>query len=57
MKKQFLSFFALGAYVLGSIGGFGYAAYSKAWPIAVSVIILAVMAWPQAKKYWQNLNS
>lgn len=56
MKKKIISFIILVFYALGSIGGFGYACYSGAYLIAVSVIALAVMAFPTAKKAFQELT-
>lgn len=56
MKKlNFPAFFGLCAYVLGAIGGFGYALYSKAYLIAACIVILAVMAFPKAKEWWKGL--
>ena len=55
MKTQYLSFIILALYVLGSIGGFGYACYSGAYLIAVAVVALAVMAWPTAWKCIKDL--
>ncbi len=54
--KRFASFFGLCAYALGSIGGFGYAMYSKAYLIGVCVFILAAMAWPTAKRLFKVLT-
>ena len=48
-------FFGLFAYVVGAIGGFGYACYCKAYVIAVCIILLAVMAFPTAKKWFKEL--
>lgn len=50
MKQGFISFIILALYILGSIGGFGYAVYSGAYLISIAIIALAVMAWPTAKK-------
>ena len=50
MKKEIFSFIILALYILGAIGGFGYAVYSDAKLIAVAVLALAVMAWPTAWK-------
>lgn len=43
------------AYVVGAIGGFGYAMYCKAYFIAVCVIALAVMAFPTVKSCYNKL--
>lgn len=48
--KQFINFFAFVAYLLGTIGGFGYAAWGGSWPIAVAIIILAILAFPEVKR-------
>ena len=56
MKKQILSFIGLCAYAMGTIGGFGFSVYGGSWPVAISVLILAVMAWPTAKKLWNDLS-
>lgn len=56
MKKQFLSFIGICAYAMGTIGGFGFSAWGGSWPVAISVIILAVMAWPTAKKLWNDMS-
>lgn len=55
MKKLF-AFVCLCAYVMGAIGGFGYALYGGSWPIAIAIVILAVMAWPTAVNQWRVLN-
>lgn len=56
MKKQFLSFIGICAYVMGTIGGFGFSVYGGSWPVAIAVLILAFMAWPTAFNYWKYLN-
>lgn len=48
--KQFLHFFYLCLYVLGSIGGLGYTLYNEAYLIA------AAMAFPTSKRWWIELN-
>lgn len=55
MKKEIFSFFILALYILGTIGGFGYAVYSDAKVISVAVLALAVMAWPTAWKCIKDL--
>lgn len=57
MKKQFISFIGICAYTMGTIGGFGFSAWGGSWPVAIAVLILAVMAFPTAKQLWKNLNS
>ena len=53
MKKGILYTFILMLYAMGSIGGFGYACYSGAYLIAFAVLVLAVMAFPTAKRVFQ----
>ena len=50
MKKEIISFIILALYILGSIGGVGYAVYSGAYLISIAVLALAVISWPTAKK-------
>ena len=56
MKKYFVAFFWLIVYVVGLVGGVGYAAYSVAWIIAICVILLGVMAFPKAKEAFKILS-
>lgn len=53
--KKLVSFFGACAYVLGAIGGFGYALYSKAYLVGICIVVLAVMAFPTMKKFVQDL--
>ena len=55
MLKKFGYFFGLCAYTVGAIGGFGYAAYCKAWFIAICVVVLAAMAFPTVKSFYNKL--
>lgn len=52
--KGLLQFITLALYVLGAIGGFGYACYSGAYLIAVAVLVLVVMALPTAKRIFKE---
>lgn len=54
MKKGILYTFILMLYAMGSIGGFGYACYSGAYLIAFAVLVLAIMAFPTAKRVFQE---
>ena len=56
MIKKFGSFFGMCAYIVGAIGGFGFAMYNKAYFIAVCVLLLAAMAFPTLKKFFKNLT-
>ena len=37
---------------MGIIGGIGYAIYGGSWPIAIGVVVFAVLAWPGIKRVW-----
>ncbi len=52
--KGIISMFLLMLYAMGSIGGFGYACYSGAYLIAAAVLVLAIMAFPTAKRLFQE---
>ena len=52
--KGIISMFLLMLYAMGSIGGFGYAMYCKAYVIAAAVLVLAIMAFPTAKRLFQE---
>ena len=54
--KKILYLIILFAYVVGIIGGIGYACYSHAWVIAVAVAILGAMAFPTAKTIYEKIT-
>jgi len=56
MVKCLISFAIICLYLLGSIGGFGYAVYNGAYPIAAGVLALAIMAYPKAWECFKNLR-
>lgn len=56
MKKYFVAFFWLIVYLVGLIGGVGYAAYCGAWVIAVCAALLGVMAFPVVKEAFKILR-
>ena len=53
--KKIYNFLGLCAYILGSIGGFGYAMYSGAYIIGICIAVLGVMAYPTAKKWYKKI--
>ena len=55
MKKYF-SFIMICLYVLGVIGGLGWALYSGGYLIAVGVCAVAYMAWDKVVEYYHNLT-
>jgi hypothetical protein len=52
--KGIISMFLLMLYAMGSIGGFGYACYCKAYVIAAAVLVLAILAFPTIKKVFKE---
>jgi hypothetical protein len=52
--KGIISMFLLMLYAMGSIGGFGYAMYCKAYVIAAAVLIVAAMAFPTIRKAFKE---
>jgi hypothetical protein len=54
--KKFVSFIMICLYVLGTIGGLGWVLYSEGYVIAVGVVAVAFMAFPSAKKYFNDLT-
>lgn len=54
MAKGVFYMMMMMAYLMGSIGGFGYAIYCKAYVIAAAVALLAWMAFPKAKEYFEK---
>lgn len=55
--KKLKDFGILAAFVLGTIGGIGYAIWGGSWPIAVAVAVLAVLAFPSARAALKDLTS
>jgi len=54
--KKYLYLIILFAYVMGVIGGIGYAVYSGAYVIAVTVAILGALAFPTAKEIYKKIT-
>lgn len=55
--KMVLAWAVICLYLLGSIGGFGYALYNRAWLIAVGVLAVAVLAFPTVRKLFSEAQS
>jgi hypothetical protein len=55
MFKKILSFLELCAWVVGTLGGFGWCAFNHAWLIALCIVALAVMAFPCARQAFKEL--
>ncbi len=56
MNKIF-SFIMICLYLLGLLGGIGYAIYNSAYVIAVGVAALGYMAFPKVKECFNDLQS
>lgn len=55
--KKLISFLGLFAYVIGLFGGLGYLLMIDEKPIALCIVVLGIMAFPTAKKFWKELNT
>jgi len=55
MKKKFLSLVMLALAALGSIGGLGWSLYNGGYVIAVGVVGLTYLAWPEIVKHFKVL--
>ena len=55
MAKNLFYFVMLALYVLGTINGIGYSLYIGEWMTAIGVAVLAIMAFPTAKNYFEYL--
>ena len=53
--KKFVYLLGLFAYVVGLVGGVGYAIFCKAYIIAICVVFLAALGFPVAKKWLYSL--
>ena len=54
--KKFMYFLLMCLYVLGTIGGIGYACYNHAYLIAAGVAAVAVMAFPCFVFFYKKLT-
>lgn len=57
MKQKILALVIGFLYLIGTISGIGYSLWIGEYVTAIGVAVLAVMAFPVAKKCWQELNS
>lgn len=55
--KKLKAFGEICAYVLATIGGVGYSIYGGSWPIAIAIVVLGVMAFPEFKNALKELQS
>ena len=42
-------------WVMGGVGGTGYAIYNNAWPVAVGVLANTVLAFPEIREIFKRL--
>ncbi len=54
--KKFINLAVCALWVLGCIGGVGYAIYGGSYPIAVGCAINAILALPTVKKHFNELT-
>ena len=54
--KGFIYFALICLYILGTIGGIGFACYNHAYLIEVGVAVVALMVLPQVIKYFKALT-
>lgn len=52
--KGFLYLVVLMAYLIGTINGIGYSIYIGEWPTAISVAVLAVLAFPVVRNIFKE---
>lgn len=55
MIKKFGLFAGIAAYIVGLVGGIGYALYGGAYFIALCVAVLGGIALPTVKKWFHSL--
>jgi CBS domain containing-hemolysin-like protein len=54
--RKVIIFFLLFLAFMGIVGGIGYTAYAKAYPIAVGVAVAGWMAYPKFKELFDKLT-
>ena len=55
--KKLISFAIICLWVLGTIGGVGYAIYGGSWPIAAGCAVNALLAFPTVKNAYKELTA
>ena len=55
--KKLLSFAIVCLWVLGTIGGIGFAIYGGSWPCAAGCAVNSILALPVVKKNFEYLKS
>ncbi len=54
--KKFLNLAVCALWVLGALGGVGYAIYGGSYPIAAGCAINGILALPTVKKHFKELT-
>jgi hypothetical protein len=54
--KKLVNFAVIALWVLGALGGVGYAIYGGSYPIAAGCAINAILALPTVKKHFKELT-
>lgn len=54
--RKIIYFVLMCLYILGAIGGVGYALYNHAYLISIGVVVVAAMALPQVVKFYKLLT-
>ena len=54
--KKLINLAVCALWVLGTIGGVGYAIYGGSWPIAAGCAINGILALPTVKKHFNELT-
>lgn len=53
--RKIIYFVLMCLYILGAIGGVGYALYNHAYLIAIGVVVVAAMAFPYIKGVFKKM--
>ena len=52
---QTIKFALIFLWIMGFIGGAGYAIYCEAYVIAVAVVVNSLIAFPMVRQWWKEL--
>lgn len=57
MINKFKAFGMICLYIVGVLGGLGWSLYNHSYVIAAGIVALGFMAFPEAKRYLEELMS
>lgn len=57
MAKKIYCLTVIAAWVLGTVGGFAWCAYNRAWLIALAVLALGAMAFPFVRDTYRKCGN